>query len=143
MSEIERTATSALEQGRPVWEYADAPESTKIVKLEDRYGLFVGGEFVEPKSGTYFTTIDPATEEPLAEIAEAGPEDVDLAVTAARSAYETAWRDLPGSERAKYLYRIARQIQERAREVAVLETMNGGKPIKDTRQLDLPTPPPP
>ena len=138
MSEIERTATSALEQSQPLWEYADAPESTDIVKLEDRYGIFVGGEFVEPKSGTYFTTIDPATEEPLAEIAEAGPEDVDLAVTAARSAYETAWRDLPGSERAKYLYRIARQIQERAREFAVLETMNGGKPIKESRDVDLP-----
>jgi aldehyde dehydrogenase (NAD+) len=138
MSEIERTATSALEQGQPVWEYADAPESTDIVRLEDRYGLFVGGEFVEPKSGTYFTTIDPATEEPLAEIAEAGPEDVDLAVTAARSAYETTWLSLPGSERAKYLYRIARQIQERAREFAVLETMNGGKPIKESRDVDLP-----
>src|SRR3972149_787118 len=87
MSEIERTAPSALEQGQPVWEYADAPESTDIVKLEDRYRLFVGGEFVEPKSGTYFTTIDPATEEPLAEIAEAGPEDVDLAGTAAASGY--------------------------------------------------------
>src|SRR3990172_433700 len=135
---IERSAASALEQGQPVWEYADAPESTDIVKLEDRYGLFVGGVFVEPKSGTYFTTIDPATEEPLAEIAEAGPEDVDLAVTAARSAYEIAWRSLPGSERAKYLYRIARQIQERAREFAVLETMNGGKPIKESRDVDLP-----
>ena len=138
MSEIERTATSALEQGQPVWEYADAPESTEIVRLEDRYGLFVGGEFVEPKSGTYFTTIDPATEDPLAEVAEAGAEDVDLAVTAARSAYETTWRELPGSERAKYLYRIARQLQERTREFAVLETMNGGKPIKESRDVDLP-----
>jgi aldehyde dehydrogenase (NAD+) len=138
MAKIERSATSALEQSQPVWEYADAPESTEIVRLEDRYGLFVGGEFVEPKSGRWFETIDPATEEPLAEIAEAGSEDVDLAVTAARGAFEETWRDLPGSERAKYLYRIARQLQERAREFAVLETMNGGKPIKESRDIDLP-----
>jgi aldehyde dehydrogenase (NAD+) len=138
MAKIERSATSALEQSQPVWEYADAPESTEIVRLEDRYGLFVGGEFVEPKSGRWFETIDPATEEPLAEIAEAGFEDVDLAVTAARGAFEETWRDLPGSERAKYLYRIARQLQERAREFAVLETMNGGKPIKESRDIDLP-----
>jgi aldehyde dehydrogenase (NAD+) len=138
MADIERSATSALEQSQPVWEYADAPESTEIVHLEDRYGLFVGGEFVEPKSGRWFETIDPATEETLAEVAEAGPEDVDLAVTAARAAHEDVWRALPGSERAKYLYRIARQLQERAREFAVLETMNGGKPIKESRDVDLP-----
>ena len=138
MSDIERSATSALEQGAPVWEYADAPESTDIVRLEDRYRLFIGGEFVDPKSGSYFTTIDPATEEPLAEIAEGNAEDVDLAVTAARTAYEGTWRDLAPSERAKYLYRIARQLQERAREFAVLETMNGGKPIKESRDVDLP-----
>jgi aldehyde dehydrogenase (NAD+) len=138
MSKIERTASSALEQSQPVWAYADAPESTDIVHLEDRYGLFVGGEFVEPKSGRWFETIDPATEETLAEVAEAGPEDVDLAVTAARSAFETTWRELTGSERAKYLYRIARQLQERAREFAVLESMNGGKPIKESRDVDLP-----
>ncbi len=134
----EKKATSALEQREPVWQYADAPESTEIVKLEDRYGLFVGGEFIDPKSGAWFETINPATEEVLAEVAEAGPEDVDLAVTAARSASETTWRDLPGSERAKYLYRIARQLLERAREFAVLETMNGGKPIKESRDIDIP-----
>jgi aldehyde dehydrogenase (NAD+) len=138
MAKIEKQATSALEQGEPVWEYADAPESTDIVRLRDRYGLFIGGDFVEPKSGTWFETIDPSTEQPLAHVAEAGPEDVDLAVGAARDAYETTWRDLPGSERAKYLYRIARQIQERAREFAVLETLNGGKPIKESRDVDLP-----
>jgi len=136
--DIERSATSALEQREPVWEYADAPESTEIVRLEDRYGLFIGGEFVEPKSGKWFETIDPATEEPLAKVAEAGPEDVDLAVKAARAASDETWRDLPGSERAKYLYRIARQLQERAREFAVLETMDGGKPIKESRDVDLP-----
>ena len=91
-----------------------------------------------PKSGTWFETINPATEETLAEVAEAGPEDVDLAVRTARKASKDRWRKLPGSERAKYLYRIARQLQERAREFAVLETMNGGKPIKESRDVDLP-----
>ncbi len=124
---------------RPVpWEYAPAPESTDVVRLDDRYGLFINGDFVEPKSGKRFTTINPATEEPLAEIADAGAEDVGLAVDAARDAYLSRWRDLPGSERAKYLYRIARQLQERAREFAVLETMNGGKPIKESRDIDIP-----
>jgi aldehyde dehydrogenase (NAD+) len=138
MSKVERAASSALQEGEPVWEYADAPESTDVVKLEDRYGLFIGGEFVEPRSGKWFTTIDPATEEPLAEVADAGPEDVDLAVRSARDAFDGGWRDLPGSERAKYLYRIARMLQERTREFAVLETMNGGKPIKESRDVDLP-----
>ena len=138
MGDMERTASSALEQRDPVWEYADAPESTEIVRLEERYGLFIGGEFVEPKSGRWFETIDPATEEPLAEVADAGVEDVDLAVVAARRASEDVWRTLPGSERAKYLFRIARQLQERAREFAVLETMNGGKPIKESRDVDVP-----
>ncbi|MGZ5128383.1 MAG: aldehyde dehydrogenase family protein [Actinomycetota bacterium] len=119
------------------WAYAPAPESKDIVRLEDRYGLFVGGEFVEPKSGRWFTTIDPSSEEPLADVAEAGAEDVALAVEAARAA-TGAWQALPGSERAKYVYRIARQLQERAREFAVLESMNGGKPIKESRDVDLP-----
>ena len=129
--------SEAIEQPIP-WEYAPAPESTDVVRLEDRYGLFINGEFVEPKSGNRFTTINPATEEPLAEIAEAGAEDVGIAVDAARDAYQSRWRDVPGSERAKYLYRIARQLQERAREFAVLETMNGGKPIKESRDIDIP-----
>jgi aldehyde dehydrogenase (NAD+) len=120
------------------WEYAPAPESTDVVRLEETYGLFINGEFVEPKSGKRFVTINPATEEPLAQVAEAGPEDVALAVEAARDAYVQRWRSLPGSERAKYLYRIARQLQERAREFAVLETLNGGKPIKESRDIDIP-----
>ena len=130
--------SDAIERPSATWEYAPAPESTGIVRLEDRYGLFVNGEFVEPKSGKWFTTINPATEEPLAEVAEAGAEDVGLAVDAARDAYELRWSSFPGSERAKYLYRIARQLQERAREFAVLESMNGGKPIKESRDIDLP-----
>ncbi|MEP6973131.1 MAG: aldehyde dehydrogenase family protein [Actinomycetota bacterium] len=129
--------SEAIEQSVP-WEYAPAPESTDVVRLDQSYGLFINGEFVEPKSGKRFTTINPATEEPLAEIAEAGAADVGLAVDAARDAYKSGWRDLPGSERAKYLYRIARQLQERAREFAVLETMNGGKPIKESRDIDIP-----
>src|SRR6266498_4172043 len=138
MAKIEKRERETPQRREPVWEYATAPESSDIVRLEDRYGLFIGGEFVEPKSGKRFVTINPATEEPLAEIAEAGPEDVGLAVDAARDAADHRWRDLPGSERAKYLYRIARQLQERAREFAVLESMNGGKPIKESRDVDLP-----
>jgi aldehyde dehydrogenase (NAD+) len=136
MTDIDTTreGTAAV----PRWEYADAPESKDIVRLRDRYGLFIGGEFVEPKSGRYLATIDPSTEEVLAEVPEAGPEDVELAVTAARDAFDSRWRDLPGRERAKYLYRIARGLQERAREFAVLESMNGGKPIKESRDIDLP-----
>jgi len=138
MAKIEKKERAAPERRELVWEYATAPEATDIVRLEDRYGLFIGGEFVEPKSGKYFQTINPATEEVLAEVAEAGPEDVDLAVRAARDAHEKYWRELPGSERAKYIFRIARALQERAREFAVLETMDGGKPIKESRDVDLP-----
>jgi len=127
----------AIEKTVP-WEYAVAREATDIVRIEDRYGLFIDGAFVEPKSGRYFDTINPATEETLASVAEAGPEDVDLAVAAARTAHTEGWRSLPGSERAKYLFRIARQLQERAREFAVLETIDGGKPIKESRDVDLP-----
>jgi aldehyde dehydrogenase (NAD+) len=129
--------SEAIQRSVP-WEYAPAPESTDVVSLEETYGLFINGEFVAPKSGRRFVTINPATEEPLARVSEAGPEDVALAVEAARDAYEQRWRTLPGSERAKYLYRIARQLQERAREFAVLETLNGGKPIKESRDIDIP-----
>jgi aldehyde dehydrogenase (NAD+) len=138
MAKIEKREREAPERREPVWEYATAPESSDIVRLEDRYGLFIGGEFVEPKSGRYFPTINPATEEPLAEVAEAGPEDVDLAVKAAREGQEQHWRGLSGTERAKYIFRIARALQERAREFAVLESMDGGKPIKESRDVDLP-----
>jgi aldehyde dehydrogenase (NAD+) len=120
------------------WEYAPAPESKDIVTIAPRYGLFIGGEFVEPRSGRSFATANPATEEHLAEIAEAGAEDVDLAVKVAGKTWESTWRDLPGKERAKYLYRIARALQERSREFAVLESMDGGKPIKESRDVDLP-----
>ncbi|HEX9121862.1 MAG TPA: aldehyde dehydrogenase family protein [Actinomycetota bacterium] len=137
MSDIEKREHQTPERPVP-WEYATSRESTEIVDLQDRYDLFVGGRFVEPKSGRYFTTINPATEETLAEVAEAGEEDVDLAARTAREAYEERWRNLPGKERAKYLYRVARALQERSREFAVLETMNNGKPIKESRDVDVP-----
>jgi aldehyde dehydrogenase (NAD+) len=138
MAEPDPTAVVPAAPVAPAWEYAPAPESTDIVQLRDTYGLFIGGEFVEPKSGRTFPTISPATEDELATVSEAGAEDVALAVEAARSAHDQVWRDLPGAERAKYLYRIARLLQERSREFAVLESMNGGKPIKESRDVDLP-----
>jgi aldehyde dehydrogenase (NAD+) len=118
------------------WEYATAPESREIVSLRERYGHFVGGEWLEPAE-TY-TTIDPASEEPLAEVGQATEEEVQLAVRTAQEAFENGWSALPGSERAKYLFRIARILQERSREFAVLESLNGGKPIRESRDVDLP-----
>jgi aldehyde dehydrogenase (NAD+) len=120
------------------WEYAPAPESREIVTIRPEYNLFVGGEFVPPASGESFTTLNPASEEPLASVAQAGEADVDRAVAAARKAFETSWGRLSGRERAKYLYRIARAIQERAREFAVLESLDNGKPIKESRDVDVP-----
>jgi aldehyde dehydrogenase (NAD+) len=119
-------------------DYAPAPEATDHVNLRADHGLLIGGRWVEPASGKRFKTINPATEEVLAEVAEAGEEDVDAAVKAARAAYTRTWSRMSGVERAKYLYRIARILQERAREFAVLETMNGGKPIKESRDVDVP-----
>ncbi|MET9817919.1 aldehyde dehydrogenase family protein [Streptomyces sp. NPDC006355] len=121
----------------PVFAYAPAPESRAIVDIAPSYGLFIDGEFVEAAHGKVFKTVSPSTEEVLSEIAQAGSEDVDRAVKAARRAFEK-WSALPGPERAKYLFRIARIIQERSRELAVLETLDNGKPIKETRDADLP-----
>ncbi|MFH8495559.1 aldehyde dehydrogenase family protein [Streptomyces coeruleorubidus] len=120
-----------------VFEYAPAPESRSIVDIAPSYGLFIDGEFVEAADGKVFKTVSPSTEEVLSEVAQAGEADVDRAVQAARKAFEK-WSALPGSERAKYLFRIARIIQERSRELAVLETLDNGKPIKETRDADLP-----
>jgi aldehyde dehydrogenase (NAD+) len=119
-----------------LWEYDPAPE-TADPKLEKRYDLFIGGKFVAPRSGKYFESINPATEEVLAEIALANQADVDAAYQAAQKAF-TPWSKLAGAERGKYLYRIARLIQDRAREFAVAETMDGGKPIKESRDFDVP-----
>ncbi|MEY7978718.1 aldehyde dehydrogenase family protein [Streptomyces pilosus] len=121
----------------PVFDYAPAPESRSVVDIAPSYGLFIDGEFVEAADGKVFKTVAPSTEEVLSEVAEAGEADVDRAVRAARKAFEK-WSALPGSERAKYLFRIARIIQERSRELAVLETLDNGKPIRETRDADLP-----
>jgi aldehyde dehydrogenase (NAD+) len=126
-----------LEFGR-AWDYVPAPEARDHVRIEKRYGLFVGGRFVPPRSKKSFPTINPATEEVLSEVAEAGPADVDAAVRAAEEAYRKRWSKLAPAERGKYIYRIARLIQEKSRELAVLESMNGGKPIKESRDVDVP-----
>jgi aldehyde dehydrogenase (NAD+) len=120
------------------FEYAPAPESPSIVDIRSSYGLFINGEFTEPVDGEPFKTVNPATEAVLAEVVAAGPSDVDSAVAAARDAFDKRWRDLSGRERGKYLYRIARLIQERSRELAVLETIDNGKPIRESRDVDLP-----
>ncbi|WP_460820787.1 aldehyde dehydrogenase family protein [Nocardioides ungokensis] len=120
------------------FEYAPAPESRSIVDIKPSYGLFINGEFVDGH-GKAFKTISPATEEVLAEVAEADEADVEKAVKAARKAYDKVWGPMPGRERAKYLYRIARIIQERGRELAVLESLDNGKPIKESRDVDIPT----
>jgi acyl-CoA reductase-like NAD-dependent aldehyde dehydrogenase len=118
-------------------DYAPAPESTSILSLRDSYGLFINGEFVDGH-GASFATISPATEKTITTVAEATEHDVDRAVKAARAAYTKTWSKLSGSERGKYLFRIARIIQERSRELAVAETLDNGKPIRETRDVDLP-----
>jgi aldehyde dehydrogenase (NAD+) len=120
-----------------LWEFDPAPE-TADPKLKPRYDLFINGGFVAPRSGRYFDSINPATEQKLAEIALASREDVDAAYQAAQHAFDTTWGKMPGRERAKYIYRIARLLQDRAREFAVAETLDGGKPIKESRDFDVP-----
>ncbi|MCX6455633.1 MAG: aldehyde dehydrogenase family protein [Actinobacteria bacterium] len=120
------------------FEYAPAPESTSIVNIKSEYGLFINGKFVAPKSGKRFATINPATEEVLSKVAYADLADVNLAVNAARSAFTKTWSKMPPAERGKYLFRIARILQERAREFAVLETLDNGKPIRESRDTDIP-----
>ncbi len=120
------------------WEYAPAPEARDIVQIRESYGLFIGGEEVAARSGESLVSISPSSEEQLFEFALAGPEDVGLAVTAARSAFEDGWAEIAPSERAKYLFRIARILQERSREFAVAESLDGGKPIRESRDVDLP-----
>ena len=121
-----------------VWEYSPAPESTDHIKLEKRYDLFINGEFVAPKSRKYFKTVNPANGKKLADVAEASKADVNLAVKAARAAYDKFWSKMPAKERGKYIFRIARMIQERAREFAVIETLDGGKPLRESRDIDIP-----
>ncbi|MBK5286343.1 MAG: aldehyde dehydrogenase family protein, partial [Bacteroidia bacterium] len=120
------------------WKYAPAPEGKEHIQLKERYDLFINGKFVAPDSGKYFPTINPATEQKIAEVAEANDKDVDTAVQSARTAYEKTWKKLPAKERGKYIYRIARIMQERARELAIIETIDGGKPIRESRDIDIP-----
>jgi aldehyde dehydrogenase (NAD+) len=120
------------------WEYAPAPESTDHIQVAKRYGLFINGDFVAPEKGRYFDTINPANEEKLSRVAEASAADVDKAVTAAREAYRKTWSKMKPAERGKYIYRIARIIQERAREFAAIESLDGGKPIRESRDVDVP-----
>ena len=120
------------------WQYAPAPESTDHARIDPQYGLFIDGEFVAPRRRQYFTTINPATAKPLARVAQADAGDVDRAVAAARRAWQRHWSKLKPAERGKYLYRIARALQERAREFAVIETLDGGKAIRESRDIDVP-----
>ncbi|WP_288095292.1 aldehyde dehydrogenase family protein, partial [Hydrotalea sp.] len=118
--------------------YAPAPESVSAASLKEQYQLFINGKFEKPLSKKYFDTINPATEQKIASVAEAGIADVDKAVKAARAAYKDVWVKMPAKERAKYIFRIARMIQERAREFAIIESLDGGKPIRESRDIDIP-----
>jgi aldehyde dehydrogenase (NAD+) len=119
------------------WEYEPAPQSADFVQLDEQYELFIDGKFVAPESDTYFNTVNPANENVLAKVAEAGEADIDKAVKAARKGFK-AWNKLSGRERGKYIFRLARMIQERAREFAIIESMDGGKPIRESRDVDVP-----
>jgi len=121
------------------WQYAPAPESKSAASIKSKYDLFINGEWKKPLGGKYFDTINPATEEKLSEVAEANAADVDSAVKAARNAYDKVWKKMPAKERAKYIFRIARIIQEKARELCIIETLDGGKPIRESRDFDVPT----
>src|SRR5215210_1138108 len=131
------TATPTPPRTRLTWDYSPAPESADHVRLRDAYGVFVDGEFADPRSGKAAPTVNPATEQAIAQIAVAGDEDVAHAVEVARAA-QRSWAALPALERGKYLFRIARLMQERARELAIVETMDGGKPIRESRDIDVP-----
>ena len=121
-----------------LWTYDPAPESAEYLDIAEKYNLFINGTFQAPESGKYFQTINPANEQVLAEVAEAGKKDVDKAVASARKAYDETWSKMPAKERGKYIFRIARLIQERAREFAILETLDSGKPIRESRDVDIP-----
>ncbi len=120
------------------WNWDPAPESTDHVKIKEQYQLFIGGRFVKPANGEYFETVNPANEKVLAKVALADAADVDKAVKAARKAYSNVWSKMSGAERGKYIFRLARLIQERAREFAVIESLDGGKPIRESRDVDIP-----
>jgi aldehyde dehydrogenase (NAD+) len=127
-----------IDNTKSVWELDPAPESIGHIQLNEKYDHFINGKFVKPVKGKYFDTINPATEKKLAKVADGTAEDVDKAVKAARAAYENVWSKMPAKERGKYIYRIARLIQERAREFAVIESLDGGKAIRESRDVDVP-----
>jgi len=120
------------------WTYAPAPESQDHIQLNKKYGHFIGGKFTQPSSGKYFKTLNPSTGKPIADIAQGDERDINKAVRAARQAYKKHWSKITGAERGKYIYRIARMIQERAREFAVIESLDGGKPIRESKGIDIP-----
>lgn len=120
------------------WDYSPAPESTDHIQLKDQYDLFINGKFISGAEEKYFDTINPATEEKITAVAEAGQSDIDKAVKSARKAYDKTWSKMPAKERGKYIFRIARLLQERAREFSVIETIDGGKPIRESRDVDVP-----
>jgi aldehyde dehydrogenase (NAD+) len=123
---------------KQIWDYSPAPESTDHIQLKDQYDLFINGEFMPAVDGKYFDTINPSNEKKIAEVAEAGKADIEKAVASAQNAYEKTWSKMHPKERGKYIYRIARLLQERAREFSVIETMDGGKPIRESRDVDVP-----
>ncbi len=123
---------------KQIWDYSPAPESTDHIQLKDQYDLFINGEFMPAVDGKYFDTINPSNEKKIAEVAEAGKADIEKAVASAQKAYKKTWSKMHPKERGKYIYRIARLLQERAREFSVIETMDGGKPIRESRDVDVP-----
>lgn len=134
---MSETATNVSLNFNTTWQYAPAPETAKV-QIKPKYDLFINGEFVEPSNGDYFDTINPATEKKIGEVASATGHDVDRAVKSARKAYDKVWSKMPAKERGKYIFRIARMLQERARELSIIETMDGGKPIRESRDVDIP-----
>ena len=137
MSKARKNGKTSLDFNT-TWSYSPAPESADHIQLKEKYELYINGKWVKPSSGKYFDTINPATEKKIASVAEANAKDVDLAVKAARNAYDKIWRKMPSSERSKYIYRIARIMQEKARELAIIESLDGGKAIRESRDVDVP-----
>ena len=133
---IRSSTARAAKDSPPGWDYSPAPETSKVT-IKPSYGLFIDGKFAEPKGAKRFATINPSTEATLSEVVQATPADVNRAVAAARAALPK-WAGLPASERAKFIFRIARRIQERGRELAIIETLDSGKPIKESRDVDIP-----
>ena len=120
------------------WNLSPSIENTDHIQIKEKYGLFINGKFIDPISGKYFTTINPSNETKLAHIAEANTKDIDLAVKSARKAYNDVWSKMSPNERGKYIFRIARIIQEKAKELAIIESLDGGKPIRESRDIDIP-----